>query len=225
MTLQELCRIIKLKTDAVLPDYKGKVGIGGNIFHKKKTPFGYKMIWQDILSYDKYPVCCSLAVFDNLLGYNLGVVMKLSKKETEEQLWIDLGRVKFSESSVNYEISDERSIETWFAFLNKELSAKSEEVFNLYLTLENLESKLNDGFLEMQISDFEFWGTKKYELGLIAAKLLNKPYFDDIFNKHKEISVVRGSDFTLYQKIYDYLQNTPEKELKDIGNLLNRLKK
>jgi hypothetical protein len=224
MTLQELCRIIKLKTDAVLPDYKGKVGIGGNIFHKKKTPFGYKMIWQDILSYGNFPVCCSLSVFDNLLGYNLGVVMELTKKEAEEQLWVDLGRVNFSESSVNYEISDEKSIDKWFEFLSKELTSKAEKVFSNYSTLNSLELLLNDGFLEMQISDFEFWGTKKYELGLIAAKLLNKPYFNDIFNKHKEISNVRGSDFSLYQRLYDYLSNTPENELKDIGNLLNRLK-
>jgi hypothetical protein len=225
LTHKELCRIIKLKTDVVLPDYKGRVGIGGNIFHKRKTSFGYTMIWQDILSYDKYPICCSLAVFDNLLGYNLGVAMELTKKEAEEQLWIDLGRVNFSASDVHYEISDEKSIDTWFEFLNKELPAKSEEVFNLYLTLESLESKLNNGLLETKISDFQFLGTKRYELGLVAAKLLNKPYFVDIFNKHKEISNVRDSNFTLYQRLFDYLGNTPESELKDIGNLLNRLKK
>jgi hypothetical protein len=92
------------------------------------------------------------------------------------------------------------------------------------LTLENLESKLNNGLLETEISDFQFLGTKRYELGLIAAKLLYKPYFNNIFNKHKEISRVRGSYFNLYQSLYDYLQNTPESELKDIGNLLNRLK-
>jgi hypothetical protein len=224
LTHKELCRIIKLKTDAVLPDYKGKIGIGGNIFHKRKTAFGYTMIWQDILSYDKFPICCSLAVFDNLLGYNLGVVAELTKKEAEQNLWIDLGRVNFSQSDINYEISDEKSIDTWFEFLDKELPAKSDEVFNRYLTLESLESKLNDGFLETEISDFQFSGTKKYELGLIAAKLLNKPYFDDIFNKHKEISSVRGSDFSLFQNIYAYLQSTPENDLKDVGNLLNRLK-
>jgi hypothetical protein len=225
MTLQELCRIIKLKTDAVLPDYKGKVGIGGNIFHKKKMPFGYTMIWQDILSRGNFPICCSLAVFDNLLGYNLGVVMQLTKKEAEECLWIDLGSINFSETDVRFEISDEKSIENWFDFLNKELPTKAEDVFNRYSTLDNFESLLNDGFLEMQISTFEFWGTRKYELGLVAAKLLNKPYFVDIFNKHREISNVRGSDFTLYQRLFDYLCNTPESDLKDIGNLLNRLKK
>lgn len=224
MNLQELCRIIKLKTDAVLPAYKGKVGIGGNIFHKKKTPFGYQMIWQDILSYGNFPICCSLAVFDNLLGYNLAIVMELTKKEAEESLWIDLGRVNFSETDINYEISDEKSIDKWFEFLSNQLPAKADEVFNQYSALDSLESLLNGGFLEMQISDFEFWGTRKYELGLIATKLLNKPYYEDIFNKHKEISNVRGSDFSLYQNIYNYLNNTPENELKDVGNLLNRLK-
>jgi hypothetical protein len=224
MILKELCRIIKLKTDAILPDYKGKVGIGGNIFHKRKTDFGYTMIWQDILSYGNFPIRCSLAIFYNLLGYNLGIVLEMTKKEAEDGLWVDLGRVRFSETAIQYEISDEKSIETWHQFLSKELPAKAEEVFNQYITLENLENKINGDFLKLEISDFEFLGTKEYELGLIAAKLLNRPYFNDVFNKHKEISLVRGSNFTLYQKLYDYLNNTPENDLKDVGNLLNRLK-
>ena len=46
MNLREVQKIIKTKTDNLFQDYKGKILIGGNITHTKKTDKGKNIIFQ-----------------------------------------------------------------------------------------------------------------------------------------------------------------------------------
>ena len=56
MNLREVQKIIKTKTDNLFQDYKGKILIGGNITHTKKTDKGKNIIFQSLLSYNHFPV-------------------------------------------------------------------------------------------------------------------------------------------------------------------------
>ena len=169
---------IKQKTDLLFPNYKGSLQPGGNIFHTKTTATGKNIIFQTVLSYDIFPVSAVLLVSNNLISATYSKIFECTDKNVPEPQFLikNVGRM-----AIRYD----GDIKSWVEFLRDELADK-EAIFEKYADLDALEQIINSIILS---DDLELITDYTIINGLIAAKILGRVYYENIFNKFMEHAV------------------------------------
>ena len=206
MNLREVQKIIKTKTDNLFQDYKGKILIGGNITHTKKTDKGKNIIFQSLLSYNHFPVNCNLQVENNIITFHY----QNAFSDNDEKNFIPVFTIDYLKPNSNnrFEINNLDDIDVWMNFLKESLENK-EEIFIKFSNLDNLQEIINKNILSN--NGKEVLSIHEYEIinGLIASKILEKPYFEDIYKKY--IRIAEQNDY-------------PERTVKNVKTIYNYLK-
>ncbi len=228
---KDIQKEIKVKTDLILPQYKGKIETGGNIFHRKKNLNGSNVIFQSVLNYNVFPINCSLMISNDILSYNFATCSDWFKLSEIPNILIKIENINFeakqNDEYGRFQISNKNDIQIWVDNLKEIFDKEIEKTFLKYQNLNELETLLNYNILNFGESDIS--GIEIF-LGLIASKLLNKPYFENMYenlnaNFIKNEANFKGSiQYEMLNKVYSYLKTSEIEKLTNLEYLKSQFK-
>ena len=231
MQYKDAQKEIKSKTDLILPSYKGKIELGGNIFHRKKTALGSNIILQSILNYNVFPIVCSLKINNDILSYHYALISKCNQSSFIQNVLIHIEHLKIESKNNDtygrFQISNSEDVAEWTDNLKRVFDEKLDLTFAMYNKLENIEAFLNHNIINFKESDIS--GIEIF-LGLIAAKILDKQYFDEIYHNLNAIFIKNEANFEgsvqyeLLNKTYLYLKNLDSNNMNNLEYLKSQLK-
>ena len=130
--------------------------------------------------------------------------------DNDEKNFIPVFTIDYLKPNSNnrFEINNLDDIDVWMNFLKESLENK-EEIFIKFSNLDNLQEIINKNILSN--NGKEVLSIHEYEIinGLIASKILEKPYFEDIYKKY--IRIAEQNDY-------------PERTVKNVKTIYNYLK-
>lgn len=204
MTYKEVQKAVKLQTDNILTQFDGNIELGGNIFHKRQSDSGVNIVFQSILRYDTFPICCSLMISNNEIT---NLYFNAIGKKTIENIKIDLP-IFIHNLEDSFEIKNEDDVRIWINTISKKLNMVMEENFRKFSKIEVLDKHINQQIELIDEVDF-IADDFLFNIGLVSTKLVNPKNLEINYNKIKNLYI--KNDFpenTKFQteKIYSYLK-------------------
>lgn len=216
VNFKETQKRIKEGIDVILPDYKGKIEGGGNIFHRRKISKNTIIVNHNMLNYQmNFPITCGFAVSNDVINYHLCKIYKLPQG-TKTGFNIAT-HFNINDAQEWYIIKNEIDIDSWLSFLKINLPKKLTEI-QQFDELEYQENYLNSALLNASDPKINII---ENSLSLIYAKIVNKPYFNEIADKIK-IALIKNNAGASYKEQFDntinYLTDKTSEDLKQLNN-------
>jgi hypothetical protein len=229
---RDAIRAVKRGLDPLLPDHRGRIGIGGNIVHQRPTPHGLSMLWHSILNYgDDCPASAWLGLYDERLGLELAIAAATASPEWREFVKVErdcqagffIPGPNFATPDFGRNVADPDIAKQWVESLAAWVPTAEPAMIARLADLANIAVHLRDRLLEDVDDGLDFSGWKRWELMLIAAKASQADWFDAAYAKLIAFYTVRQADMRLLKAIKAHLDATPADQLCDPVNARERL--
>jgi hypothetical protein len=229
---RDAIRSIKQGLDPLLPDHRGRIGIGGNIVHQRPTPHGLSMLWHSILNYgDDCPASAWLGLYDERLGLELAIAAAAASPEWREFVLVErdfqagffiLGP-SFATPDFGRNIADPDIAKQWVGSLAAWVPTAELAMIASLADFTDIALQLRDRLLEEVDDGLDFSGWKRWELMLIAAKASQADWLDAAYAKLITFYTVRQADMRLLEAVKSHLDATPAHQLCDPASARERL--
>jgi hypothetical protein len=229
---RDAIRTVKRGLDPLLPDHRGRIGIGGNIVHQRPTAHGLSMLWHSILNYGAdCPASAWLGLYDDRLGLELAIASATATPEWSDFVKVERDRQAaffipgphFATPDFGRNVADAQVAAQWVQALAAWVQTAEPWMISGLDKIEDIALHLRDRLLDDVDDGLDFSGWKRWELMLIAAKASNADWFDAAYAKLIAFYTVRQADMTLLVALKVHLDATPADQLCDPVSARQRL--